>query len=249
MLLLEDQSKQMWADYTSTQLTHTDDTTLPSDEPHEPTEEFWGNYQELIEQSKLRRIYTEPQLGEMIDKTSAMDQIFYKHWKATFVTTDYVLTRKASATGISSGVVFVLGVLLGFPVAYSYLDSVLAAMVLVSVLLAAVSSVNANSKKKTKVKLEKTVKGEIIFTPEKLIYRKMYYQAMHEIDIPYALMHGLWHDEEGVTIVGENQQKHWDGHRVTFSTDIDNWAEIHDFLNEVVSYNKMKKFDKLAGQG
>jgi hypothetical protein len=248
MLLLEDQSKQMWADYTSTQLAHTNEDISPSDEPHEPTEAFWGNYEELIEQSKLRRVYTEPQLGEMIDKTLAMDQIFYKHWNATFVTTDYVLTRKASATGISSGVVFVLSVLVGFPVSYLYLDSVLAAMVLVSLLLAAVSSVNANGKKKTKVKLEKTVKGEIIFTPEKLIYRKMYYQAMQEIDIPYALMHGLWHDEEGVTIVGENQQKLWDGHRVTFSTDIDNWAEIHDFLNEVVSYNKMKKFDKLAGQ-
>lgn len=248
MLLLEDQSKQMWADYTSTQLAHTNETTLLNDEPHEPAEEFWTAYEELIEQSKLRRVYTEPQLGEMIDKTLAMDQIFYKHWDASFVASDYVLTRKNVATGISSGVVFVLSVLVGFPVSYLYLDSVLAAMVLVSLLLAAVSSVNANSKKKTKVKLEKTVKGEIIFTPEKLIYRKLYYQTIREVEVPYALMQGLWYDEEGVTIVGENQQKLWDGHRVTFSTDIDNWAEIHDFLNEVVSYNKMKKFTKLAAQ-
>lgn len=244
-MLLENAAQQMWGDYMARQFSQLDKEDI---EPSSSEEKFWETYQELIEQSKLRSVYSELQLNDMVSKNVDVSQIFYEHWDATFVANDYVMTRKQSVTGVSSGVVFVLGVLVIFPVAYMCLGSTLGAMLLVGLLLSAVTSVNKNSKNKQKVKLKKTLKGEAVFTPEKLIYRKLYNQALHEIEVPYALMYGLWHDNEGLTIVGEKQQKLWKGHRVTLSPDIDNWAEVHEFLQEVVSYNKLKKFDKLAAQ-
>lgn len=209
---------------------------------------FWVEYEGLIAKGKITAGYAQPKAGGkmVVSSHPALVDIFNNFWEGSFEMENYTKIEKNSK-GISPTVVFLLVIFVLFPTVYLYAGK------FVAMLVSGIVTPVAVLLTKNTTKVSELVKsGEFAFEPDHLKYRKYEGQQPVDIIIPYRVINGLWQHPEGKMIVGEKLQRVWadtlgyDSYEVVIGTGTEDWEDVKDFLNEIASHNKMKKFDRIA---